>query len=235
MTKDKDRDDELIAEAAEMFPPDTVDVQSRYVIVHQLRASADIQDAQTKRETGWADTSDRACLMRKAADALDAMLAKLQPAPKPDRAKALAWMIEGLFAEAADNPCTCASDENSCPHCNAWERATKQTRACIVEAIDELRAEWEAERPIDSGMSGDAVKDAEWLWVNLPTRIKWTSLETHEKALVCHTVARLRAERPAVVVPDDVRAWALQWSDSKSKAGVVSRFILSLDGAKGGE
>ena len=109
-----------------------------------------------------------------------------QPAPKPDRAEALAWMIEGLFAEAADNPCTCASDENSCPHCNAWERATKQTRACIVEAIDELRAEWEA-------------------------------------------------ERPAVVVPDDVRAWALQWSDSKSKAGVVSRFILSLDGAKGGE
>lgn len=67
--------------------------------------------------------------------------------PKPDRAEALAWMIEGLFAEAADNPCTCASDENSCPHCNAWERATKQTRACIVEAIDELRAEWEAERP----------------------------------------------------------------------------------------
>jgi len=85
MTKDKERDDALIAEAAEMFPPDTVDVQSRYVIVHQLRASADIQDAQTKRETGWADTSDRACLMRKAADTLDALLHKLQPAPKPDR------------------------------------------------------------------------------------------------------------------------------------------------------
>ena len=87
MTKDKERDDAMIAEAAEMFPPDTVDVQSRYVIVHQLRASADIQDAQTKRETGWADTSDRACLMRKAADALDALLAKLQPAPKPDHAE----------------------------------------------------------------------------------------------------------------------------------------------------
>ncbi len=82
---DKERDDALIAEVAETFPPDTVDVQSRYVIVHQLRASADIQDAQTKRETGWADTSDRACLMRKAADTLDALLHKLQPAPKPDR------------------------------------------------------------------------------------------------------------------------------------------------------
>ena len=85
MTEDKERDDALIVEVAETFPPDTVDVQSRYVIVHQLRASADIQDAQTKRETGWADTSDRACLMRKAADTLDALLHKLQPAPKPDR------------------------------------------------------------------------------------------------------------------------------------------------------
>ena len=47
--------------------------------------------------------------------------------------------------------------------------------------------------------------------------------------------AEWEAERPAVVVPDDVRAWALHWSDSKSKAGVLSRFILSLDGAKGGE
>jgi len=83
--ENKERDDALNAEVAETFPPDTVDVQSRYVIVHQLRASADIQDAQTKRETGWADTSDRACLMRKAADTLDALLHKLQPAPKPDR------------------------------------------------------------------------------------------------------------------------------------------------------
>ena len=91
--ENKERDDALIAEVAETFPPDTVDVQSRYVIVHQLRASADIQDAQTKRETGWADTSDRACLMRKAADALDALLAKLQPAPKPDRAEVLAGEV----------------------------------------------------------------------------------------------------------------------------------------------
>jgi len=47
------------------------DVQSRIVIVHQLRASADIQDAATKRETGWADTSDRAQLMRRAADTIE--------------------------------------------------------------------------------------------------------------------------------------------------------------------
>ncbi len=111
--------------------------------------------------------------------------------PKPDRAEALAWMIEGLFAEAADNPCTCTSDENSCPHCNAWERATKQTRACIVEAIDELRAEWEA-------------------------------------------------ERPAVVVPMSAKMWAesvlnLRGAINATCEREAARFILSLDGAKGGE
>lgn len=121
MTKYKERDDAMIAEAAEMFPPDTVDVQSRYVIVHQLRASADIQDAQTKRETGWADTSDRACLMRKAADTLDALLHKLQPAPKPDRAEVL---FDDLYGKTKDEQIDCF-----CRH------------------FAELRAEIEAERP----------------------------------------------------------------------------------------
>lgn len=127
MTEDKDRDDALIAEVAEMFPPDTVDVQSRYVIVHQLRASADIQDAQTKRETGWADTSDRACLMRKAADALDAMLAKLQPAPKPDRAEVLAQALWDQWTLKASE--------------------VIDAQSLINDAFNELRAEWEAERP----------------------------------------------------------------------------------------
>ena len=57
----------------ETFSADVVDAQSRYVIVHQLRASADIQDRETKRKTGWADTNDRACLMRSAADAIEAL------------------------------------------------------------------------------------------------------------------------------------------------------------------
>lgn len=60
-------------EVIKTFPEDTVNVQSRYVIVHQLRASADIQDAQTKAETKWADTSDRAELMRKAANTIEAL------------------------------------------------------------------------------------------------------------------------------------------------------------------
>lgn len=133
MTEDKERDEALIAEIAEVFPPDTVDVQSRYVIVHQLRASADIQDAQTKRKTRWADTSDRACLMRKAADALDALLAKLQPAPKPDRAEVLASIVLDLAR----------TDFNS----DDLDEREPEAVAIIRRHFDELRAEIEAERP----------------------------------------------------------------------------------------
>jgi hypothetical protein len=52
-----------------------------------------------------------------------------------------------------------------------------------------------SELDADSGMSGDAVAQAEMVWANLPTRnLPWTSLATHEKALVCHTLARLTAD-----------------------------------------
>ncbi len=68
-------------EALEVFAAETTDVQSRYVIVHQLRASADIQDGATRRETGWATTSDRAELMRRAADAIERLAALSPEAP----------------------------------------------------------------------------------------------------------------------------------------------------------
>lgn len=173
MTEDKERDEALIAEIAEVFPPDTVDVQSRYVIVHQLRASADIQDAQTKRETRWADTSDRACLMRKAADALDALLAKLQPAPKPDRAEVLASIVLDLAR----------TDFNS----DDLDEREPEAVAIIRRHFDELRAE-------------------------------------------------IEAERPAVVVPEDVRRVVWETArDALSKNWLpVYDFIKSLDGAKGG-
>jgi hypothetical protein len=48
----------------------------------------------------------------------------------------------------------------------------------------------------DSGMSGEAAERAEMVWTNLPTRVPWTSLATHEKALVCHTLARLTRPTP---------------------------------------
>jgi hypothetical protein len=60
------------------FGPEVRGVQSRYVLVHQLRASADIQDTQTKRETGCATTSDRASLMREAANALEVLLSEIE-------------------------------------------------------------------------------------------------------------------------------------------------------------
>ena len=60
-----------LAGLVERFGEDVQDVQSRIIIAHQLRASADIQDKQTKAETGWADTSDRAQLMRRAADKIE--------------------------------------------------------------------------------------------------------------------------------------------------------------------
>lgn len=73
--------DAAMAAVLETFPPDKEGVQSRFILVHQLRASAGIQDAATKRETGWATTSDRAELMRRAADALERLAAR--PAPDP--------------------------------------------------------------------------------------------------------------------------------------------------------
>ena len=47
---------------------------------------------------------------------------------------------------------------------------------------------------VDSCMSGETVKIAEWLWINLPIRHQtWDSLTTAEKAIVCHSVERIIA------------------------------------------
>lgn len=46
----------------------------------------------------------------------------------------------------------------------------------------------------DSGMDGQSVERAELVWTNLPTNRPWASLPTYEKALVCHTLARLTAQ-----------------------------------------
>lgn len=43
-------------------------------VAYKLRRSAEIQDGQTRRETGWADTSDRAELMREAANIIDYLI-----------------------------------------------------------------------------------------------------------------------------------------------------------------
>lgn len=63
-------------EGLKRFPDDVKDVQSRFVIIHQLRASADIQDAEITRTMGRKATTDRAALMREAADALERLLSR---------------------------------------------------------------------------------------------------------------------------------------------------------------
>ena len=80
----------------ECFPDDVQDVQSRIIIAHQLRASADIQDKQTKQDTGWADTSDRATLMRRAADAIEALSSRQAAGEAEAMARALKAAHEAL-------------------------------------------------------------------------------------------------------------------------------------------
>jgi len=77
-----------------MFPPETTGVQSRIIIVHQLRASADIQDNEITRTMGRKATTDRASLMRKAAALIESLshdrevmreaLEKIADGPWPD-------------------------------------------------------------------------------------------------------------------------------------------------------
>jgi len=56
-----------------LFPPETTGVQSRIIIVHQLRASADIQDNEITRTMGRKATTDRASLMREAAALIESL------------------------------------------------------------------------------------------------------------------------------------------------------------------
>jgi len=50
------------------------------------------------------------------------------------------------------------------------------------------------EAPVDGGFDVASVEAAETLWACLPHGRKWTSLATHEKALVIHTFARLSTQ-----------------------------------------
>lgn len=50
---------------------------------------------------------------------------------------------------------------------------------------------------VDGGMDAEAVEQAELLWAQLPVIRKWTSIPTHEKALVCHLLSTYRTEAEA--------------------------------------
>ena len=72
----------------------------------------------------------------------------------------------------------------------AWNQRIPATDGVVHTPVQDL--------PVDSGMSGEAVASAEWAWANLPAHPKWTSLTTAEKALACHTFARLSANREVI-------------------------------------
>lgn len=59
----------------------------------------------------------------------------------------------------------------------------------------------------DSGFAPENIADAEWLWTNLPTFPRnWSTLPTHEKALIIHTAIRYR-ETAAKAERDRIVAW----------------------------
>ena len=139
MTKDKERDDALIAEVVETLRDvrDGVGCQPGYINTLGLRR-------------------------------IDAMLAKLQPAPKPDRAEVLAQALWDQWTLKASE--------------------VIDAQSLINDAFNELRAEWEAERPAVV-VPENVAEAAEWIWAH--------------KAL-------------------------------SSRENLVMHFIRSLDGAKGG-
>lgn len=72
----------------------------------------------------------------------------------------------------------------------------------------------------DGGMDGDTVALAETFWAGLPTGNRtWGGLATYEKALVCHQIARLRAN--AIATPDTDRE-PLVW---EATTPAYTRFI----------
>ena len=61
----------------------------------------------------------------------------------------------------------------------------------VVERLRQSAAPASEAGEVDSGFDGASVERAELAWANLPTTRNWTSLSTAEKALACHTFARL--------------------------------------------
>ena len=90
----------------------------------------------------------------------------------------------------------------------------------------------------DSGFDGDSVARAEMAWANLPAVRKWTSLATHEKALVVHTFARLSTlptrdeviEECARVVDDFGVTWGTAYRSMTDEIAKAIRSLKEQDG-----
>lgn len=206
MTKDKEHDD----------------VQRYYnrcrseeIAADKERDDALIAEAERLADRDW--SGDQTYAQFFAPILLELQRSGWQPAPKPDRAEALA-------DELLQSP-------------KYWPGYA----AIIRRHFDELRAEWEAERsdePVcligkvdcDGNELVTVSKDA-------LDRYKDQARYTYQRAEKAEArVKELEAERPAVVVPREVleQARANRYTPVGS-VRIMARFILSLDGAKGGE
>ena len=194
MTKDKERDDALIAEKKRL--------------AYFLECKEGTLEAET--------------MFRRAA-----VLLRGDEQPKPDRAEKITRATIGNYL-SFDQP-----------------EGMREAIRFMKYALDELRAEWEAERqdePVcligkvdcDGNELVTVSKDA-------LDRYKDQARYTYQRAEKAEArVKKLEAERPAVVVPMSAKMWAesvlnLRGAINATCEREAARFILSLDGAKGGE
>ena len=197
MTKDKERDDALIAEAERLATKAT---QS------------------TTKSLAWIEECQSALI--------HLVRSNWQPAPKPDRAEVLAGEV--------------ISAANIVSYDGYYELDEEAVTTIIRRHFDELRAEWEAERleiPPHKHYSTPLIER-----LNGPQ--EWGYRDPVEGGFIADMspfeasdrLSELEAERPAVVVPSEVleQARANRYTPVGS-VRIMARFILSLDGAKGGE
>lgn len=91
------------------------------------------------------------------------------------------------------------------------------------------------EAPVDGGFDGASVEAAETLWACLPHVRKWTSLATHEKALVIHTFARLSTQSAMQARIEELEAdlsGLLKWADNVCRARGIATGQLAVERAR---
>lgn len=81
----------------------------------------------------------------------------------------------------------------------------------------------------DSGFAPENITDAEWLWTNLPTFPRnWSTLPTHEKALIIHTAIRYR-EAAAKAERDRIVAWLRDMQVGRSSDNYPAYFARLIE------
>lgn len=206
------------------FDAGTTDVQSRYVIVHQLRASADIQSAAITRNMGRPATTDRAELMRRAADVIERLAliptANVQglsatgvdASQTPDLGgKAGLWgateRLKDLLADLEEEPglplmlaaSVCAEAASDLRTVLSALTAPQQLAGEPSPAQGKV-SEHEAQALCEAFCDADPRDDGTgfaWPYTTLSERRQWVAVATAAKAL--YAPAHQPAEKPAPI------------------------------------